>query len=69
MDTELPDFGKRVLVWYIPTHPIMEGKTMGIDYRREYEHLNGGLRHRLEDAKGFSCGTVTHWQPLPAPPQ
>lgn len=66
---ELPDFGIRVLVRYYPNHPIMEGQTTGVDYRQHYEHIQDKrTRERLEEKSGFSCGVVTHWQPLPPAP-
>lgn len=64
----LPEPFEKVLVYAYPPSPTMSGKKiMAIDYIREFKHLKGSMRDRLENNKGFSYN-VTHWMPLPSCP-
>lgn len=67
----LPEPGSKVICYYFPKAPVMEGRIVGILTRHdrlEISVASGLLRHM--DENGFALAAqVTHWMPLPNPPQ
>lgn len=65
----LPEEGEFVICYFYPTHPIMEGRTIGLLRRIIFTSGHKDMFIRT-DKNGFvNCSEVTHWQPLPKPPR
>lgn len=66
VEDQLPEPGEKVLCFYYPNSPLMEGRTISILYRIDHKPAVRGI---IRDKNGFlGCSEVTHWMPIPAKP-
>ena len=63
----LPEYGLRVLCYYTPKQPIMEGRTMGILRRIELPKQAEHMRRLLDDNDFELAAEVTHWKSIEPP--
>ena len=63
----LPEFEEKCLAYYFPKSPVMEGRIIGI--LRRIDAPDKKMLRGLTDANQFTMAAeVTHWMPLPEPP-
>jgi hypothetical protein len=76
IDYEMPKYGEHVLAWiYLEKNPIGSGCVIASrvyvekDAPEEHEHLRATVGCWFANERYYSAGHVTHWMPLPKPPE
>ena len=68
VEDRLPEIAEHVLAYYYPKSPAMEGRIIGIKHRFDLSTSPMFIKSKCDENGFGNCSKVTHWMPLPEPP-